>query len=368
MGRRAPRRLARRASLSRRAEAPTAPADARLTIRRKGPSPLRAGAEDENPVRIGEIERPRPLGAQFPLDDLPVGPRLDVRGHQTPDPRLAREPSGPDPVHVNPADLIGLSEAHLGKQQIDAASALENRRGLIGVPREEERNPRIGIALGGPLDARAEGLDRMHSGEGREGHRTDPVGSPRAHREDRELAGVVIGEARAVDLTDALHRADRPRQEQRPQVRPGAPAPMDLQGDDVPHVIGMRVRQDHRIQVARIDVAPQRPEGSRPELQRDVPRPHFARHRIRALGLDEIARGRRRRTRHRTRRTDDRQPHAPVSVESIAISSTRATSGPKKRRARRGKDSPAPVVRKRCEGDRPSAQGSCRRARSTNSL
>ena len=206
----------------------------------------------------------------------------------------------------------------------------------------------------------------MQGAVGADRHGTNLVGLAQLHVGKGEFSLVRLVVRSAFDLAHATHRLGGTVQRQRRCGCSRPPLAIHLQGDDVTHMIGVTVGQRQGVQLARAHVRPQRTEGTGAHVAHERERPFFPRSRVQASGLNKVRRCRRLRARHRTGSADNSQLHAiPPPVFTRA---TEPTSGPRKRRARRGNASEAPVARNWCCGPSPAGHGSCRSPRSTSSL
>ena len=158
-------------------------------------------------------------------------------------------------------------EAHLAKEHIGPARALNNRVAQVGVTRIEQDDAARRIFLRRALDAKTERLHGVQGTERLDRHRTNIVGVAQAKLRECKLPLVGLALRRALDLTHTVERLARPEQGHGPnRARTRPPLAVHLQRDDVAHMIGMAVRQRQGIQLARAHVNPQRAKGARPHV------------------------------------------------------------------------------------------------------
>ena len=196
----------------------------------------------------------------------------------------------------------------------------------------------------------------MQGAVGADRHGAHLVGLTQLHVGEGEFNLVCLVVRGTFDLAHATHRLGGTVQGQRRCGRSRAPLAVDLQGDDVAHVVGVAMGQREGVELARAHVRPQRPEGTGTHIAHEREGPFFPRSRVHASGLNKVGRCRRLRPRHRTGSANNSQLHAiPPPVFTRA---TEPTSGPRKRRARRGNASEAPVAKNWCCGPSPAGHGS----------
>ena len=246
-------------------------------------------------------------------------------------------------VHVHVRLGLIAREADLTEEHVNPAGAFDDRVAQVGVARVEQGHEALGILLGGSFDAQAVRLNRVQGAVGADRHGTDPVGLAQLHVGEGEFDLVCLIVRGVFDLAHAAQRLGGTVQGQRGCGRSRAPLAINLEGDDVAHVVGVAVRQREGVELARAHMSPQRAERPRPHVAHEREGPFFPRSRVDAASLNQVGRCRRLRARHRTGSADNSQLHAiPPPVFTRA---TEPTSGPRKRRARRGNASEAPVAR-----------------------
>ena len=196
----------------------------------------------------------------------------------------------------------------------------------------------------------------MQGAVGADRHGSDPVGLAQLHVGKGEFDLVRLVVRGIFDLAHAAQRLGGTVQGQRGCGRSRTPLAVDLQGNDVAHVVGVAMGQREGIELARAHVRPQCTEGTGTHIAHEREGPFFPRSRVHASGLNKVARCRRLRPRHRTGSANNSQLHAiPPPVFTRA---TEPTSGPRKRRASRGNASEAPVARNWYCGPCPAGHGS----------
>ena len=184
----------------------------------------------------------------------------------------------------------------------------------------------------------------MQGAERTNRHRANLVGLPHLQVSESKFSLVALILRGALDLTDTMHRLRGPKQGHGPQgAGAGTPLAVDLQRDDVTHVVGVAVRQYQGVKLARAHVRPQRPKRTRSQVAHERKHAFPARLGVDAARLNEVGGCGGLRPRHRACRTNDGQLHA--IPPPVLTRTTDPTSGPRKRLARRGKASDAPVAR-----------------------
>ena len=196
----------------------------------------------------------------------------------------------------------------------------------------------------------------MQGAVGADRHGTDLVDLAQLHVSKGEFKLVRLIIRSVFELAHATHRLGGTVQGQRGCGCSRTPLAIHLQGDNVTHMVGVTVGQHQGVERARAHMRPQRTEGTGAHVTHERERPFVPRSRVQASGLNKVGRSRRLRARHRTGSADDGELHAiPPPVFTRA---TEPTSGPRKRRARRGNASEAPVARNWCFGPSPAGHGS----------
>ena len=183
-------------------------------------------------------------------------------------------------------------EADLAEEHVNAARPLDDRVAQVGVPRVEQRHQALRIILGGPLDAQAKCLDRMQGAVGADRHGTNLVGLAQLHVGENEFSLVCLVVRGAFDLAHATHRLSGTVQGQRRCGRPRAPLAVDLQGDDVAHMVRVTMGQRQCVELTWAHVRPQRAEGTGTQVAREREGPLLPRSRVQASGLNKVGRGR----------------------------------------------------------------------------
>ena len=228
-------------------------------------------------------------------------------------------------------------ERRLGQQQ-------------VGLLRDRvEPRTRAGVAAVGQhpvtdLHAEGVGLDRVVDGVRRHRERPD---LDRVLLRTQPVEHELLAHARllgqVVGPRQTPRCAPRPPHRQRLLLAGGVVLAQHVVAGHVDAVVGVQVREEHRVDVEGVDVAVQRSQRAVAEVHQDVPGAALV------LGLHQVARRRRVRARVGPAAPHDRQLHAhpsPPATRPPANWLAAIISGPRNRRPIASNSCGAPVVRK----------------------